>query len=222
MLLDFDFHINAITARSLHGTVGKARHCFSSALTACGDPGRPLLHAPWQQESAVPGGGMLGDSSRDARYVGPLHSSSREQNRNPDSGSSDGDSSDFRRSRARPIADWISSRRMIAARLISGRLLFGRHGGGGGFSLTAHTAQIGPVDIRPQFFARYSAAGGALDGRAALRWNRASSIDPLIHRWRLHAEDARQSGLSADFLARSYKWFLGHGSTIRPRLIVCQ
>lgn len=71
----------------------------------------------------------------------------------------------------------------------------------GGFlsAPAAGTSQIRPVDVRPEFFAGDSAAGGFFDLGAALGGHWSNALRPLMHHARRHANQFGEVGLRSRF-----------------------
>ncbi len=81
---------------------------------------------------------------------------------------------------------------------------------GGSCGLLAGGAQHGPLNVWPQVLATDGAIGGALDCRAALGWNGADPVAPLIYCRRSNADRPGQVGLPAKDRARGIDCLVSH------------
>lgn len=79
-------------------------------------------------------------------------------------------------------------------------------------------AQIAPIDIGAKILAADSAAGGALDHRAALGWD--ASGKPLRDRTRRDADDFGQLALASYDFRSSFDWV--HGISLAALNFECQ
>lgn len=78
-------------------------------------------------------------------------------------------------------------------------------------------AQVGPIDIGAQVFAADGAGCGFFDGGAAFGGDWPTTLNPLVNRWRLNAEQSSHCRLTTSDLTGRLNGFVFHNGNYKAQ-----